>query len=203
MTILIAEDDRLSNRMLAMILSKWGHEVVSVGDGLKAWEKLRAPGGPQLAILDWMMPGMDGITICQKARRTNELKSHYLILLTTMGRTEDIVVGLESGANDYVVKPFNSAELRARVGVGVRTIQLQNELAATRREVYQLQGIVPICAYCKKIRADKGYWQQVETYVSQRSEAKFSHGICPECTEKYWNMDEEQVKPPQAPPAQS
>jgi DNA-binding response OmpR family regulator len=199
MNILIAEDDRMSNRMLAMLLAKWGHEVVCAGDGAEAWERLRAPNGPQLAILDWMMPGMDGITICQLARQTSELKSHYLILLTTLGRTEDIVTGLESGANDYVVKPFNAAELRARVGVGVRMIQLQNELTASRREVHQLQGILPICAYCKKIRADKNYWQQVESYVAQRSEATFSHGICPECFEKFVKTEIEGMKSPEAP----
>jgi phosphoserine phosphatase RsbU/P len=133
------------------------------------------------------------------ARQTSELKSHYLILLTTLGRTEDIVTGLESGANDYVVKPFNAAELRARVGVGVRMIQLQNELTASRREVHQLQGILPICAYCKKIRADKNYWQQVESYVAQRSEATFSHGICPECFEKFVKTEIEGMKSTDAP----
>lgn len=188
MKILIAEDDRLSNRMLSMMLKHWGHEVVSTEFGVEALEALQAPDAPMLAVLDWMMPGLDGVTLCKILREHPKLKMVYVILLTTLGRSEDIVTGLESGANDYVVKPFNAAELRARIGVGVRVVQLQQELAASQREcqtaqreVEQLQGIIPICSYCKKIRNDKNFWQQVDSYFAQRAHARFSHGVCPDC----------------------
>ncbi len=192
MKILVAEDDRTSNRMLSILLQKWGHEVISTTDGAQAWKALAQPGAPQLAIFDWMMPLVDGPTLCRMARQNPALRSLYIILLTTLGRTEDIVAGLESGANDYVVKPFNHAELQARINVGVRMVLLQNELAATRREcreaqeeVKQLRGIIPICSYCKKIRDDQNYWTQVESYIAKHSEATFSHGVCPECFEKF------------------
>ena len=112
--------------------------------------------------------------------------------MTAKVRTRDIVTGLEAGADDYIVKPFNREELRARVRVGVRMLELQAILADRVREledalvrVKQLQGLLPICSYCKKVRDDRNYWQQVEAYIEGHSDAKFTHGICPECREKY------------------
>jgi phosphoserine phosphatase RsbU/P len=112
----------------------------------------------------------------------------YLILLTTLESSEDIVTGLGAGADDYIVKPFDPGELQARVNVGVRVITLQERLAARVAElqvalasVRTLHGMLPICSYCKRIRADDRYWQQIEAYIAERSEAQFSHGICPDC----------------------
>ena len=115
----------------------------------------------------------------------------YLILLTSRGDKEHVLAGLQAGANDYVTKPFDRDELLARVRVGAQMVGLQAELAARVHEledalarVKQLQGLLPICSYCKSIRDDKNYWHQVETYVKSHSEAEFSHGICPGCWEK-------------------
>lgn len=189
--ILVADDDPLSLRVLQKALEKWGHEVTLARDGTEAWQILTRPEAPRMAILDWMMPGMDGPTICQRARVAPAITASYLILLTARNDYGDIVSGLEAGANDYVVKPFNGAELRARVRVGLRVLELQSKLAervrdleAALTQVKQLRGLLPICMYCKKIRNDGDYWQQVETYISDRSDAEFSHGICPGCYEK-------------------
>jgi DNA-binding response OmpR family regulator len=192
MRILIAEDEPVSRRLLETTLRKWGYDVIVTCDGHEALEVLQQEDSPQLAIIDWMMPRMDGVTVCQKIRRLNRSPSAYLILLTALGNKEDIVKGLEAGADDYVTKPFNHQELHARVEVGVRIIELQDkltlrvkELEEALRQVRQLQGMLPICSYCKKVRTDENYWQQVEEYVSDRSEAIFSHSICPACDDKY------------------
>jgi len=191
MKVLIAEDDPVSRRLLEVRLAKWGYEVVSTKDGAEAWESLQTPGAPQLAVLDWMMPSMSGLEVCQKARAHPSAKNMHLILLTAKNSREDVVVGLNSGASDYITKPFDVEELRARVKVGERIVELQNSLAERVRDleaalklVKQLQGLLPICLYCKKIRNDKNYWQQVESYIMEHAEVRFSHGICPECYEK-------------------
>ncbi|MCB0195878.1 MAG: response regulator [Anaerolineae bacterium] len=192
MKVLIAEDDLVSRHLLQVKLKQWGYEVVETKDGQEAWHVLQQKDAPHLAILDWMMPGMDGIDICRNARAFAHLQTTYFILLTTRNNQEDIIKGLEAGADDYITKPFESQELQARVQVGARIVRLQDELAmrvseleAALAKVKQLEGIVPICSYCKKIRDDKNYWQRIEQYITEHSEATFSHGICPDCYEQY------------------
>ncbi|PYM11736.1 MAG: response regulator [Verrucomicrobia bacterium] len=191
MRILIAEDDRVSRRLLEARLLKDGHEVVLAEDGAQAWEALQKDPSILLAILDWNMPGLTGPEICQSVRQIQTDQPPYLILLTSRDTREDIVSGLQAGANDYVTKPFDFDELRARVQVGERVIQLQKSVADHVKElenalanVKMLQGLLPICLYCKKIRDDQNYWQQLDKYVAEHTEARFSHGICPECYEK-------------------
>jgi len=188
MRILVAEDQPVSRHLLAASLRKWGYDVVAVEDGTRAWATLQSHDAPQLVILDWLMPGMDGVEICRQIRKTPRARSFYVILLTARREQEDKVRGLQSGADDYVTKPFDREELRARVQVGTRVLELQGALAQRVRELEEaisrvktLQGLLPICSYCKKIRNDGNYWQQVEAYISDHSEAQFSHGICPEC----------------------
>lgn len=189
--VLVADDDPISLRILQGALEKWGHPVVAVKNGNEAWHVLSESDRPSIAVLDWMMPGMDGVTICRKVRARPSGSQLYLILLTARTDRLDVVEGLDAGADDYVTKPFHHAELRARVGVGVRVVELQKRLADRAQElelllnqVKQLRGLLPICMYCKRIRNDQDYWQQVETYIVEHSEAAFSHGICPECYEK-------------------
>lgn len=129
MKILIAEDDLVSRRVLEATLVKWGHEVVVVSDGDQALAVLQSEDAPPLAILDWMMPGTDGVQVCGKVRQTPSATPTYIILLTAKTRKEDVVAGLESGADDYLTKPFERSELRARIEVGVRVVNLQKKLA--------------------------------------------------------------------------
>lgn len=192
MRILVAEDDRVSRHALQTRLETWGFAVTGHSDGTSAWEALRAEGAPHLVILDWLMPGMDGIEICRRMRAEPQARPAYIILLTARVGRENVIQGLDAGADDYVTKPFDFDELRARVQVGVRVVELQKALAERVQQleealsrVKQLQGLLPICSYCKKIRDDRNYWQQVEGYISEHSEAQFSHGICPDCFEKF------------------
>lgn len=192
MKALIADDDLTYRRMLEALLGKWGYDLVVASDGDAAWQVLHAPDAPQIAILDWMMPGKDGVEICRQIRESSQSDPKYIILLTSKGEKKDIVSGLDAGADDYITKPFESEELRARVQVGERILRLQSELARRVKELQEaldqietLEGILPICMYCKKIRNDQNYWQQVESYISQHSQAEFTHGLCPECFEKH------------------
>jgi len=193
MRVLIAEDDVTSHRILRAVLNRWGYEVVSTRNGRQAWQALQDAGSPRLAILDWMMPEMDGVEIVRKIRKRSESKTMYVILLTAKDRREDIVSGLEAGADDCIIKPFDREELRARVQVGRRVVELQGALEERIRELQDaldqiktLKGLIPMCASCKKIRDDEGYWQQVETYIMERSGAEFSHGLCPDCLKKHY-----------------
>ena len=191
MRILIADDDRVSRRLLEARLLKDGHEVIVTEQGDQAWQTLHRDPTIPLAILDWNMPGLTGPEICARMRQTKTDQPTYVILLTSRDTREDIVSGLQAGANDYVTKPFDFDELRARVQVGERVLQLQKALADRVRELEEalanvkiLQGLLPICLYCKKIRDDQNYWQQLDKYVAAHTAARFSHGICPDCYDK-------------------
>jgi sigma-B regulation protein RsbU (phosphoserine phosphatase) len=191
MRILIAEDEAVSRRLLHKSLGLWGYEVVVCEDGSHAWEMLQGADRPQIAVLDWMMPGMDGPDICRRVRTEGGPQQPYLILLTGRTSMEDIVTGLKAGADDYLTKPVNREELEARLGVAVRIVKLQQGLAQRVSEleqalsrIRQLQGLLPICAYCKRIRDDQNYWSQVETYIAEHLDVRFSHGICPSCLEQ-------------------
>lgn len=196
MKILIAEDDLFSRTVLRKTLTTWGHEVVEAPDGETAWEELRDAGGPRLALLDWIMPAMSGIDVIRKVRESlsGEERYVYTILLTQKGEKDDIVEGLAAGADDYIVKPFDHSELHVRIRSGQRIVDLQTALCSANlelrnalAEVKKLSGFLPICAVCKKIRNDEGYWQQIEAYIREHSEAEFSHSICPECLEKHYS----------------
>ena len=188
MEVLIAEDDRVTGEILARTLQRWSYETIVVCDGAQAWEHLRTATAPTLAILDWMMPGMDGPDVCRCVRAELPLANMYLLLVTAREGRGDVIAGLDAGADDYIIKPFDPDELRARVAVGVRVLGLQQKLAervvelqAALSNVKQLHGLLPICSYCKRIRGDDQYWQQVEGYIAEHSDAQFSHGICPAC----------------------
>jgi len=201
MKILIAEDDLTSRRILEAILAKWNYEVIATSDGLEAWQALQTENAPPIAIIDWMMPGMDGVEFCRKIRQTQTLTPTYIILLTSKAQQEDVVAGLEAGANDYIRKPFEREELRARIRVGERVVELQTALADRVKmleeaiiKIKTLQGLLPICSYCKKIRNDQDYWQQIETYVAEHTQAEFTHGICPDCLEKHIKVQMETLQ---------
>ncbi len=132
MKVLIADDDAVSRRLLHSTLVRWNYEVVACADGTEAWEALQKEGAPQLAILDWMMPGMDGVQLCREVRKRANQPYTYILLLTAKTEKEDIVAGMEAGADDYITKPFDAQELKVRVRAGQRILDLQNELIHTQ-----------------------------------------------------------------------
>ena len=132
MRALIAEDDSISRRMLEAFLVKWGYEVMVASEGEEAWRILQGNDAPRLAVLDWMMPGRDGIDICRSLRQRKGRAYIYTILLTARGQKEDVVEGLEAGADDYITKPFDPYELRARLRAGRRIVELQEQLLQAR-----------------------------------------------------------------------
>jgi sigma-B regulation protein RsbU (phosphoserine phosphatase) len=172
--ILIADDDRTSTMLLGRTLEQWGFEVVLANDGAAAWQHIVGDNPPALGIVDWMMPGIDGIELCRRVRATPLRSPVYLILLTARNSRQDLVEGLDAGADDYLTKPFHPDELRARIRVGQRTLALM-------ANIKKLTGLLPICSYCKRIRADTDYWEQVESYITDHTDALFSHDICPAC----------------------
>jgi DNA-binding response OmpR family regulator len=204
MKILIAEDDPVTRKLLSVTLERLGWDVVVTENGGAAWhalETLRGKDAPELVILDWMMPEVDGIEICRRLRTTRRFELMYIILLTSRTEKEDLAMGLAAGANDYITKPFHPIELESRVRVGERMVKLQTSLAARIKEledalseVERLQGLLPICSYCKKVRNEANYWQQVESYLSSHSGLKLTHGVCPDCYAKMMKeLDESPV----------
>jgi DNA-binding response OmpR family regulator len=188
--ILIAEDEPISRLLIEKTLRAAGYDVTAVADGAAALQALCAADGPKLAVLDWVMPGMDGVEVIRMVRARPTNQPPYLIVLTSREGVESVLTALEHGASDYVAKAHDMRELVSRVHVGARVVQLQAELARRMEEaesalthIRKLQGLLPICSYCKKIRRDKDYWQEIEVYISEHSEADFSHGICPTCYE--------------------
>jgi DNA-binding response OmpR family regulator len=193
MRILVAEDDAVTRKLLESSLGRLGLDVIAAADGNAAWsalETLKGKDAPELALLDWMMPGLEGIQILRRLRTTPGFELLYVILLTSRTDKEDVAYGLAAGANDYIAKPFDPSELEARIRVGERMVKLQRSLAARVAElevalahVQKLQGLLPICSYCKKVRNETNYWEQVDSYLMSHSDVTLTHGICPQCME--------------------
>jgi two-component system cell cycle response regulator len=137
--ILIAEDDLTSRLILAAVTKKWGYTPITVEDGEAAWEVMQDADPPLLLLIDWGMPKLDGITLCKKIRKQESENPPYIVLLTARNETDDVVKGLEAGANDYISKPYNNAELQARLCVGQRMLNLQTELFETKNAL-QIQA---------------------------------------------------------------
>jgi two-component system, cell cycle response regulator len=137
--ILIAEDDPVSRRALETFLRKWGYQVTVACDGVQAWDALQQEGAPKMALLDWMMPGMDGVQVCEEVRKRAPEPYVYILLLTAKDRKEDVIKGIEAGADDYLTKPFDMHELKARLRTGARIITLQDELIRAR-EALRIQA---------------------------------------------------------------
>jgi len=197
--ILVAEDDPPSRRLLVYLLGTWGYEVVTAGDGGEAIEILGKADSPSLVILDWTMPVLTGPEVAQRLaararerRRASDPPAPYVILVTSRKERDDIVAGLDAGADDYVVKPFDHGELRARVRVGERTVLLRQELVEriknledARAQVRRLEQVLPICAWCKRIRDTDDAWLPLDQYLAAREGIGLTHGICQECRAKH------------------
>jgi len=186
--ILIAEDHYVSRHLLERNLANWGFNVSSAEDGEAAMSILASNDPPSIAIIDWMMPKLDGLEVCRRVRALKDRPYLYLLLLTAKSQKEEVAAGLEAGADDYVIKPFDPDELRARLKVGQRVVQLERTLAKKITaleqalvDVRKLKELIPICSYCKSVRDDKDYWHQIEEYIHKETGSDFTHGICPTC----------------------
>jgi DNA-binding response OmpR family regulator len=213
MKVLIADDDTISCMAIGRLIENWGYEVFQAQDGRQALEFLCQGDPPRMAILDWMMPEPDGIEICRHLQQEKDFPFIYTILLSVKHEKKDIVKALDSGAHDFLSKPVHAGELRSRIAVGARLVKAEDniqsknrelasvndqlkqtnaELQAALREIKTLHGILPICIHCKRIRVenkgaeDPDAWVKMEEYIRNRTEADFSHGICPDCAAKHY-----------------
>jgi CheY-like chemotaxis protein len=207
--VLVVEDDPFFQRVLQKRLAAEGYHVQAAGDGREGMKSIVA-WEPDLVISDWMMPEVDGLELCQSVKTGLRDAAPYFILLTAKGELSDRLLGLETGADDYLVKPCDQAELMARVRAGLRIIGLTRELrdtvarlqpqaaappaapaaaarpAAPTPQPIHIHELIAICSFCKKVRTGEEQWQEIDKYLAERAQAEFTHGICPGCrTEHY------------------
>ena len=179
MKVLIAEDDRTSRALLQGSLLKLGYEVVETANGASAWDALGRTGA-RIIVSDWVMPDIDGLELCRRVRARKEAPYVYFILLTgKMLGADHYTKAMSEGVDDFLTKPLDFDALGIRLRVAERIVQL------TER-VRTLEGILPMCAYCRRIRDERGSYQSLEDFVSDKTPAQFSHGVCPECAKKHF-----------------
>lgn len=174
MKILIAEDDPVSRLILQTTLRGHGHEVVATENGVEAWEMFdRDPC--RVIVSDWMMPDLDGLDFCRRVRGRLNTGYTYFILLTAIHPGEDNYrKAMESGVDDFLSKPLNRDMIMMRLRVASRILGFTTQIK-------QLEALLPICMYCKKIRDEEETWQPLESYIQDHTGSDFSHGMCPEC----------------------
>lgn len=218
-SILIVDDAPANLRLLSQILTLQGYKIRAVTSGPRAIEAAFA-NPPDLILLDVMMPDMDGFTTCKQLKANPEMQHIPVVFISALDATEEKIRAFTSGGVDYVTKPFHPEEVLARVQTHLALQSLRNdleeanvqladqvhELSALNHqlqealdEVKTLSGLLPICANCKKIKDDQGYWHQVEVYVQKHSDAKFSHGFCPDCLQElypeYYPLEQNNTDP--------
>ena len=175
--ILIAEDDPLSARILEAALSKLGYDPVIARDGVEAWEQFDQDP-MRLIVSDWMMPGLDGLGLCEKVRARAQTPYTYFILLTANHTsTHNYKLASGAGVDDFLTKPLDREAIRMRLEVAERILKYT-------AQIRQLQEMIPICVYCRKVRDTHDYWDKVESYIQKETGSRFSHGACPQCYEK-------------------
>lgn len=193
--ILVVDDTPENLELLQVELQRHGYKVRPAPDGEMA---LRAAGmsTPDLILLDICMPGLDGYAVCKRLKADPDLRDVPVIFLSALDETGDKLSAFEAGGVDYVTKPFQFGEVLARVSTHLKLRRTLRELEEALEEVTLLRGFLPICAHCKNVRDDDGFWHGVESYVSERSELTFSHGICPGCVRSQYgsHLTEEQLK---------
>lgn len=176
--VLIIDDNKENLKVVGNLLSKNNYKLALANNGKDALKYLEKKK-PDLILLDIMMPQIDGYTICSQIKADNRYQKIPIIFLTAKTEPEDIVKGFETGAIDYITKPFNSKELLARVKTHVN-------LKKANERIKKLEGIIPVCANCKKIRDENDEWISLEHYLDNHSEAELSHSLCPECAKKLY-----------------
>ncbi len=191
--ILVVDDNPEIVRSTEHLLKRAGYTTATASNGAEAMQVIRT-FRPELALTDRDMPEMDGMELCRRIKSDPSLDKIFVIIVSAaFTRSEEQSEGLEMGADSYIARPIANRELLARVDAYVRILRLYRELRHNNTEmeaalakVKLLSGMLPICSGCKKIRDDKGYWNQVENYVQKHSEATFTHGLCPECSNKFF-----------------
>lgn len=177
MNILAVEDDILARKIICRSLRRLGHDVIEVADGEEAWTRLQA-GNVRVVVCDWMMPRLDGLELCRRIRARLGAEYVYFILLTGNSASDDNQrVAAEAGVDDFLTKPLDPQEMWMRLRVAERILRYATQVS-------QLETFLPICSYCKKIRDDKNYWQQIESYINKRTGTDFSHSVCPDCYQR-------------------
>lgn len=187
MKILAVEDDAVARAVLRQALKRLGHETVEAKDGGEAWRKLESDP-VRVVVSDWMMPESDGLELCRKIRSRVGTEYIYFILLTSRDATADNQAeAADAGVDDFLTKPLDVNELWTRLRVAERILKYTTQ-------VRQLEEMLPICSYCKKIRDDQNYWQQLEGYISERTGSDFSHSVCPDCYTRVIVPELEEIK---------
>ena len=181
--ILVVDDQPANLKVLLSFLQAHNFQIYIADNGLRAL-KILSKVCPDLILLDVMMPDIDGFETCRRIKMNQHLEQVPVVFITSLDSVEDKMAGFAAGGVDYITKPFQQAEVLARVKTHIMLRKREQELQQALAEIKTLTGILPICSYCKKIRSDEGYWQQVEEYISKHSSAMFSHGLCPECYQK-------------------
>lgn len=174
MKILIAEDDAIAAKVLRLTLQNLHHEVLVARDGQEAWDMFdRDP--VRVIVSDWMMPGLDGLEFCNRVRNRAQTPYTYFIILTAAHtNSDDYLFAMDSGIDDFLTKPLDREMIRTRLHVAERILRFTTEIR-------HLRELIPICAYCSRVRNDGDYWERVETYIRDRTGSRFSHGVCPDC----------------------
>jgi DNA-binding response OmpR family regulator len=192
MNILVAEDDPIAQHLLCGALRLLGNDVSVARDGTEAWTALNSGVDHGLIILDLTMPGISGLELCRRIRGDANRKPAYIIFLTSDTSRESLLEGLRAGANDFMTKPFDPAELRARVTVACDLIRLHwhwieraERFERTLQEIKRLEGLLSICAHCRSVRSPNNGWQPLDVFVHENTDAICSHGICPSCAESF------------------
>ncbi len=190
--ILIVDDIVLNIQVAAGVLQEYNYEILTATGGEQAIKIIKAKK-PDLILLDIMMPDIDGFDVIKSIKENAETSSIPVIFVTAKNDIETLVAGFNAGAVDYITKPFNPFELYARVRAHLELKMAKTELEAKNKELQQalndiktLEGLIPICASCKKIKDDDGYWHSVEEYMTEHSDVKFTHGLCNDCIKKLY-----------------
>ena len=187
MKMLIAEDEYITRMTVQVLLEQWGYHVDSVENGDKAWLALNHQEGPDIAILDWEMPGLDGLEVCRRVKELDRPTPVYVIMLTARDQQNDILKGFAAGADDYITKPFDENELRARVRVAERLVRLQGQLAQSNEELrlvlnhIDVSGNLPVCVRCGNIQGEDQRWHSFREVLARENDSRFSFEICPRC----------------------
>ena len=174
-------EDATENLQVLIELLRDDYQLIPLKSGKAALEKLAHDPLPDLVLLDIVMPEMDGYELCIQLKADPRTTEIPVIFITAVSEVMDNAKAFDLGAVDYVPKPFNPHTVKARVNTHIKLYRTLKDLQNAQEDIRTLSGFIPICASCKKIRDDKGYWNQVESYIQERSDAQFSHGICPGC----------------------